>query len=161
MDDVASNIQVDILSSAFGGATTCSTRPNCDGVHCVAVRGFTSDVIIDPCQESVRILLKNTSSNSIVFDQSYPQSAEYPLPLHVSGLTPKLSVGIVHYNFSMKLSVSYDCIVISCARLGARVCLMTVDSHIEMWRLTLLTVDLEIFMLRNFRMTNFHVEKFL
>ena len=122
MDDVASSVQVDTLSSVFSAATTCSKRPNCDGVHCNAVGSFTSDVIIDPCQESVRILLRNTSSSSIVFDQLFPQSAEYPLPIHVYGLNAKLSVGIVHRNFSMKLSVSCDCIVISCATVGASDC---------------------------------------
>ena len=111
MTNVANSIHVDTLTTVFGGATSCSRRPNCDGVTCVAVGSYTSDVIIDPCQESVRILLRNASSGSVTFDQSFPQSAEYPLPLRPSGFNLKLKVGIVPHNFSMKLSVSC-CIII-------------------------------------------------
>jgi hypothetical protein len=108
MTDLANGFHFDRLSiiPVFSD-TTCSKRRNCDGVTCIAVGGYTSDVIIDPCQESVRISLRNTSSNGVIFDQSFPQSAEYPLPLQVFGQTPKLNVSIGHSNFSMKPSVSW------------------------------------------------------
>jgi hypothetical protein len=109
MTDLANGFHFDRLSiiPVFGDTTTCSKRPNCNGVTCIAVRGYTSDVIVDPCQESVRISLRNTSSGDVIFNQSFPQSTEYPLPVQMFGQTPKLNVSIVHSNFSMKLSVSW------------------------------------------------------
>ena len=106
MTNLANSFRDDDLSLIFGGTTTCSRHQNCDGVSCVAVGRYTSHVIVDPCQESVRISLQNTTSGDVVFNQSFPQSAEYPLPVQVSGRSPKLNVSIVHSNYSMKLSVS-------------------------------------------------------
>ena len=105
---LANSIQAGNLSTVFRAATSCSSRPDCDGVRCSTTGSYMSDIIIDPCQESVRIVMRN-ASNDVAFDQSFTQSAEQPLqpPQGISGFNPKLYVGIVHHNFSMQLSVSF------------------------------------------------------
>ena len=62
-----------------------------------------SQIVIDPCRESVHIVFQN-STGSVLFDQIYYETGEYALPARQ--LAVKLSARIVHHNYSMELSVS-------------------------------------------------------
>ena len=92
--------------------TTCSPRPSCDGVNCnVGVAGavvpsahYVSEMTIDPCTESVHIVLKD-SQNRTKFNETSHDSATYTIP-GMSTSNTQLIVHIVHHNFSIDLSVS-------------------------------------------------------
>ena len=115
MDDIARSIHLDTPSAVPGipqVTPTCSKRPNCDGISCNVSAGtggsvYMSQIIIFPCSESVRIIIQN-SSNSVLLDKIYNDSDEYvvQLPSLLPSLQIKLSVHIVHHNYSMELSVS-------------------------------------------------------
>ena len=109
LDDIAKGIDVknlqSVLSFLSSATPSCSRHPNCDGISCVVAGSYTADIIVDPCQESVRVLVRNVSSG-ILFNRAFPESGQYPLPFTLSGFSPMLQVGIEKYNFSMKLSVS-------------------------------------------------------
>ena len=111
MDNIVKSTNMNSVPGPVGNflTRTCSTRPDCTGINCdISIggdTGNTAQVIIDPCQESVYVVIINSSRN-ILFNETYKDSDEYPLQL--TGLPKmKLHVGIDHYNFSMKMNVSF------------------------------------------------------
>ena len=111
MDVIASS--VNFRDSPIPITPTCSRRTDCDGISCLVTAGFGSSTVsnnfhllIDPCRESVRVTNTN-SSGMTVFDEVYNDTGVYDLKL-LPGANTKLSVGIVHRNFSMRLSVSCE-----------------------------------------------------
>jgi hypothetical protein len=89
---------------------SCSPRPDCIGVRCnttiSSVGNYVSDVTIDPCGETVRVVVLD-SDNATQVDQMFSDSGSYPFAIPL-GLTARLDIGMVHYNYSMDLSVSFE-----------------------------------------------------
>ena len=111
MDDIARNVHNLTVAPGVSIKPTCSKRPDCDGINCdlnvQGAPGNTAQIIIDPCQESVRVMIYNSSSRTEpMFNQSYDgKGGQYPLRFS-DFIATELSVKIYHYNFSMQLSVS-------------------------------------------------------
>ena len=101
---------------------SCLKRPNCDGVSCTAAGSYTSDVIIDPCQESVRVMLRSLD-NGISIDHTFLSTGQYQPP--GLRLNVELQVHIDKSNYSMQLSVSQSQCIFT--YLGTRLL------HVPMW----------------------------
>jgi hypothetical protein len=92
---------------------SCSPRPDCIGVRCSTtisnVGNYISDVTIDPCGETVRVVVLD-SHNATQVDQMFNDSGSYPfaIPLGLTTAQARLDIGMVHYNYSMDLSVSFE-----------------------------------------------------
>ena len=110
MDDIARSVHLDALLGTPQVSPSCSKLPNCDGISCSISAGsnvYTSQIIIFPCTESVRVMVQN-ASNAVLLDKVYTDSRGYlvRIPRLSSSFQIMLSVDIVHYNYSMELSVS-------------------------------------------------------
>ena len=115
MDNIVTSTNMNSLPTRAGVdiTRTCSRRPDCDGINCdIGIQGVLSNtarVTIDPCQESVRVVIRNSSSTAVpaLFDHTYKDMEEYPLRLSRFP-EMKLNVTIHHYNFSMQMTVSCE-----------------------------------------------------
>ena len=100
--------QIPLLSASI----SCSPRADCIGLRCnttIASGNYVSDVTIDPCGETVRVLVLD-SDNVTRVDRVFNDSGSYPFsiptPAGLSDVQGSLDIGMVHYNYSMDLSVS-------------------------------------------------------
>ena len=91
---------------------SCSPRADCTGLRCnttIASSNYVSDVTIDPCGETVHVLVLD-SDNATQIDQVFNDSGSYPFsipaPAGLPDVRGSLDIGMVHHNYSMDLSVS-------------------------------------------------------
>ena len=94
----------------------CSPRADCTGLRCnttVASGHYVSDVTIDPCGETVHVVVLD-SDNATQINQVFNDSGSYPFsipaPAGLPDIQGSLDIGMVHHNYSMDLSVSLSLI---------------------------------------------------
>ena len=89
----------------------CSARPDCTGIVCNATlstiatsRSYIVDISIDPCGETVHMVVMDSNNVSQV-DRMFNDSGNFPFDI-TQGLSGSFSIGMVHHNYSMDISVS-------------------------------------------------------
>lgn len=107
MQDVANAVRFPIPIPLLSVDLSCSSLPDCSGVHCTigvgTIGNYIADITVNPCEESVHMVVSD-SSNQPQFDRVYRDSGNYSFP--IGSFQTTLLIGIVHHNYSMDLSVS-------------------------------------------------------
>ena len=90
---------------------TCRRMQNCSGVHCdISYSGssVSADALVDPCEETLHLVMSDSTGTSPLFDQVIADSESVPLDLGSSDITSTLDVGITHKSYSMLLKVHFE-----------------------------------------------------
>ena len=86
----------------------CSVRLDCVGLVCNVTfgtaRSYVADISIDPCGETVHMVVMDSDNVSQV-DRMFNDSGSFPFDI-TQGLSGSFSIGMVHHNYSMDISVS-------------------------------------------------------